>query len=222
MEDFDEFNCIGVSDDYSISMNTVLKEKPDLVFINIDTAIDNAFQFVSESNLYSYEESVFVAISAFKEKAYDTIKLGFHDFLLCPLPDLEIRKTILNFQKKKRVKKKTAICLKYYKDYRYLNTDEILFLKADNNSTEFHMSDGTIINAFKTLKTYINILPKEFSRIHKSYIVNMNYVSRIHFGKSTCSISKNNQSIPFTKNYKDIMNNMNDSLAKFTHPSSLN
>ncbi len=216
MGDFDEFYCIGVSDDYDSAMNTVLKETPSLVLINIDNTV-NPFQFVSDANLFSNISLTFIAISNQKEKAYDVIKSGFHDFLLSPTTDLEIRKTILNFQKKKLVKKKKCICLKSYKDYRYLNTDEILFLKADNNTTEFYMSDGRIIHAFKTLKTYETLLPKEFSRIHKSYIINSNYVSRIQYGKSTCSIKKSSFSIPFTKTYINTIENLNNALTQYSY-----
>lgn len=222
MSDFQEFNCLGVSQNHDNAMNMVLKRTPSLVFINIDGNLENPFQFVQEANLYSSETIEFIAISSKKENAYEAIKMGFCDFLLSPLSDLEIRKSILNFQKKKLVKKKRNICLKSYKDYQYLNTDDILFLKADNNTTEFHMSDGSVVNAYKTLKTFESILPKQFSRIHKSYIINKNFVSRIQFGKSTCSIKQNNHSIPFTDTYIEIIESMNNSLSQFTYSSSLN
>lgn len=212
-EDFQEFNCVGISDQYDSSMNCILKEAPSLVFINIDNAIENSFQLVNDLNLYSENCPVFIAISSSKEKAYDVIKNGFYDLLLNPLSDLEIRKTILKFQKKNPIKKNNKICLKSYKDYRYLNTDEVLFLKADNNTTDFYMSDGSIVNSFKTLKTYENTLPKEFLRIHKSYIINRNHVSRIQFGKLLCSIKKNSHHIPFTKTYLDNVENLKNTLS---------
>lgn len=213
-EDFQEFNCVGISDQYDSSMNCILKETPSLVFINIDSAIENSFQFVNDLNLYSEDCLAFIAISSSKDKAYDVIKNGFYDFLLNPLTDLEIRKTILKFQKKNHIKKSNKICLKSYKDYRYLNTDEVLFLKADNNTTDFYMSDGSIVNSFKTLKTYENTLHNDFLRIHKSYIINRNHVSRIQFGKLLCSIKKNSHHIPFTKTYLDNVENLKNTLLQ--------
>ncbi|MFA5297546.1 MAG: LytTR family transcriptional regulator DNA-binding domain-containing protein, partial [Lutibacter sp.] len=171
-------------------------------------------EFVNELNtLFSDDLPTFIAISSSKDKAYEVIKNGFFDFLLNPLSDLEIRKTILKFQKKNPVRSKKNICLKSYKDYQYLNTDEILFLKADNNTTDFYMSDGNIINAFKTLKTFKDLLPKNFLRIHKSYIINKNYVSRIQYGKFICTIKKNNYDIPFTKTYIENIESMKKTLS---------
>ena len=222
MNDFEDFQCIGVSNNYDDAMNTILKESPFLVFINIDETAQYPFQRVIDTNIFGSSPVEFIAISSQKHLAYNAFKTGFCDFLLFPISDLEIRKSILNFQKKKMPNKKNCICLKSYKDYQYLKTENILFLKADGNTTEFHMNDGRIVNAFKTLKVFEELLPKEFSRIHKSYIINTTFVSRIQFGKATCSIKKSNQDIPFSNTYLDVIQNMNESLSQLSFSSSLN
>lgn len=214
LKTFKDFNLIAISDDYDTAMNIILKEKPDLVFFNIDGLVENSFQFINEINLYSDYPPTFLTLSSSKEKAYDAFKSGFWGYLLKPLNELMLRKYILRYQKKKQIKSNNLICLKSYKDFQYLETDKILFLKADNNTTDFYMNDGTIISAFKTLKTYENLLPKEFLRIHKSYIINENYVSRIQYGKLRCSINKNNYNIPFTKTYLDIIEKMKNKLSR--------
>jgi DNA-binding LytR/AlgR family response regulator len=223
MEDFQDFDYIGFSQDNDIAMNTLLKETPTVVFINIDNTLKNTFQFVSDINLYSSDEVHFIGISRQKEKAFELLKLGFYDLLINPLTDLEIRKTLLSFQKKKLVKKKKKrLCLKYYNDIQYVEIDNILYLKADNNSTEFYMSDSTTINAYKTLKYFENQLPKYFSRIHKSYIINRNFVTRIQFSKSSCYIRKIECTIPFTKTYFKTIENMSQNLAQLSNTSHLN
>lgn len=199
--DFEDFRFMGTSDNEDDAMNTILKDTPLLVFINIDDTVSNPIQFVSDAHLYGMNEFIFIAISKDKAKAYDAIKMGCYDFLLSPSDELEIRKSILNFQKKKLNNRAKHICLKSYQDYRYLDINEILYLKADNNTTEFYLKDGRVVNGFKTLKAYGSSLPKEFTRIHKSYIVNTKYISRIQFGNFTCSIQRNKHSIPFSRSY---------------------
>ncbi|MBJ6367682.1 LytR/AlgR family response regulator transcription factor [Snuella sedimenti] len=218
LDDLPDFNLIGCSHDASESMNSILKDMPDLIFINIDTSIDNPFELVKETKQYLHSDSEFIAISSSKEKTYDAIKTGFFDYLLNPVSELDIRKSILRFKKKHPTKLKETICLKSYKDYRYLRTDEILFLKADNNTTDFHMLDGNTINAFKTLKAFESILPTNFLRIHKSYIVNKNYVCRVNYGKLTCTIKKNNNTLPFTKTYQE---NIDFMVNTFSRSSAL-
>lgn len=219
MEDFDEFNCIGESTSYSSALNTLLKEAPHLVFFNIDTIFKHPFQFVDELTIYSENKPILIAISSSKYKAYEVIKYGFFDFLINPMSELEIRKSILNFQKKNPFIIKNNFCIQSYKDYQYLNPDEILFLKADNNSSDFYMNDGSVICAYKTLKTFETLLPQNFLRIHKSYIINKNYVTRIQFSKSICSIKKTKHEIPFTKTYLDNVELMKNTLTPYSFHS---
>jgi DNA-binding LytR/AlgR family response regulator len=217
LENYQDFNCIGISNQYNQSLDIILKDVPNLVFFNIDNTFENPYSLIQELNSFFNEDlPLFVAISSSKDKAFEVIKNGFFDFLLNPLTDLEIRKTILKFQKKNPVKTKKNICLKSYKDYQYLDTDEILFLKADNNTTDFYMSDGNIVSSFKTLKTYEDLLPTNFLRIHKSYIINKNHVSRIQYGKLICSIKKNSHDIPFSKTYFDNVEAMKNTLSMQT------
>jgi DNA-binding LytR/AlgR family response regulator len=213
LEDLPDFTCVGIGHDYLSSMNNILKESPDIIFLNIDSEENtDPFEFAKEVNAYLKNNAEFVAISATKDKTYESIKTGFFDYLITPMTDLDIRKTVLRF-KKKRPTKSNRICLKSYKDYRYLSTDEILFLRADNNTTDFHMMDGSVTNSFKTLKTYEDILPKNFLRVHKSYIINSNYVSRVNYGDSKCSLKKHDQNVPFTKYYKNNIEQMVKTLA---------
>jgi len=219
LEDYYEFNSIGISCNYDDAMNTILKEAPDLVFFNIDNNLLNSFKFIQELNLFNNDFPVFIAISSSKDNVYEVIKNGFFDFLLNPLTELEIRKSVLKVLKKIPAQSRKNICLKSYKDYQYLKTDEILFLKADNNTTDFYMNDGTIVNAYKTLKTFENILPTNFYRIHKSYIINKNFVSRIQYGKLICTIKRNSHVVPFTKTYIGNIENINKSLSEYSYLS---
>lgn len=196
-------------------MDIALREMPNLIFINVDSARNNPFGLVKELHQYLKTNTEFIAISSSKEMTYDAIKTGFFDYLLSPITELEIRKAILRFKKKHPTKTCKTICLKSYKDYKYLSADEILFLKADNNATDLYMNDGNMISAFKTLKTFEKLLPQNFLRIHRSYIINRNYVCGVNLGKLYCTIKKSSQNVPFTKTYIDNVKQMIKSLSQF-------
>lgn len=100
--------------------------------------------------------------------------------------------------------KPLVICVKSYGDYRYIDSEDILYFEADNNSTDIHLNNGEMITAFKTLKHFENVLPQnQFLRIHNSYIININQVSRIHTGNTVCYIKNSTTKLPFSKSYKD-------------------
>ena len=219
LKDFSEFNCIGTSSNAVNAMNIILKQTPDVVFLNIDAVIEKPFEFLQELKVFKKTVPLFVAISSSKENAYAAIKSGFMDILINPLAELEIRKTVLKLQNNFPIQSRKNICLKSYKDYQYLKTDEILYLRADNNTTDFYMSDGKVINAYKTLKTFEDILPNNFYRIHKSFIINKDFISRIQYGKSTCTIKKGTHEVPFTKTYIAAIESINASLIAYSFAS---
>jgi len=96
------------------------------------------------------------------------------------------------------------ICIKSYGDYRYIDANDILYFEADNNSTDIHLNNGEMITAFKTLKHFETVLPQsQFLRIHNSYIINVNQVSRIHTGNTVCYIKNSTTKLPFSKSYKE-------------------
>ncbi len=102
--------------------------------------------------------------------------------------------------------KNNILCVKSYGDYRFIEFDDIVYLKADNNSTDIMLSTGDSITAFKTLKYFESSLPNDFVRIHNSHIINIKFVSRIHLGNSDCYLNKGKIKLPFSKSYKDNIN----------------
>ncbi len=101
------------------------------------------------------------------------------------------------------VEQPLVICIKSYGDYRYIDASDICYFQADNNSTDIHLNNGEMVTAFKTLKHFEGILSSPFNRIHNSYIVNRNYISRIHTGNAVCYIKNTTTKIPFSKSYKE-------------------
>lgn len=96
------------------------------------------------------------------------------------------------------------ICVKSYGDYRYIDSNDVLYFEADNNSTDIHLSNGEMITAFKTLKHFETVLPNtHFLRIHNSYMINIAQVSRIHTGNTVCYIKNSTTKLPFSKSYKE-------------------
>lgn len=109
--------------------------------------------------------------------------------------------------------KPLIICVKSYGDYRFIEAKDICYLQADNNSTDIHLFNGEMITAFKTLKHFEGVLASPFVRIHNSYIVNIDYVSRIHTGNAVCYIKNTTTKLPFSKSYKENVDSIINSIT---------
>lgn len=111
--------------------------------------------------------------------------------------------TIIVQQQIAAIEQPLLLCIKSYGDYRYIDAKDICYFQADNNSTDIHLNNGEMITAFKTLKHFEGVLPSPFIRIHNSYIINRNYISRIHTGNAVCYIKNSTTKLPFSKSYKE-------------------
>lgn len=217
LEDYGDFVCVAEARNSDDGLNAILKHLPDLVFVNLNERAFEYFHMITQLHQYVKDLPLVIGISKGKQYAYDALKNNFFDYWLMPYSEFDIRKTILKLRKKipKEVASQT-LCLKSYKDFQYLDTSDILYLKADNNATDFIMRDGRIISAFKTLKSFEQQLPANFIRIHQSYILNINYVSRINYGKSICALKSGKTQLPFSKSYRQNIDDLKTLLAKNT------
>ena len=75
---------------------------------------------------------------------------------------------------------------------------EIYFIEAVGNYLKIHSAKGTVLHR-EPMKEIIDALPAEFSRIHKSYIVNTQHISRIE----PFQLTIDNTKIPVSPVYKD-------------------
>lgn len=216
LDEFEEFASRGVAPEATEGLNLILKYVPDVLFINLTENGISYFQMVTELGQYVQILPILIGYSTTKDHAYNAIKSGFFDYWLTPHNEFNIRKTIMRLNKyHPKAQMPSTICLKTYNDYRYLETSEILYLKSDNNVTDFYMSNGKIITACKTLKFFETIMPKSFVRVHQSYILNSRYVSRINYGRALCTLyNGQEEELPFSRTYRYKIDALKEMLCK--------
>lgn len=204
LENFRHYSCLGVFTNNSTIIENLIKLKPQLVFIQFSSSAKSSdFSFEIVNELYQYLDVVpyFVALSDTPQYALEAIQSGFSDYLLTPLDWHRLGKCLFRFEKRVPKSSRNSICIKSYSDYQFIDLQDVIYLKADNNSTDFKLKNGKTITAFKTLKHFEKNLPFYFLRIHKSHIVNIHYVSRVHFSKSKCYLDYNEE-LPFSVSYR--------------------
>jgi DNA-binding LytR/AlgR family response regulator len=228
--EFSELNFLASADNYADGVNLILEHMPRLIFLEIDPIDKNSnlsLQMINGLLMYLKELPKIVITTKKKDFAFDCIKYEVIDYLLKPLLVIDFVKLIHKLNKintedevllvqnpsprenrnlenseSNKTKKSFILCVKSYGDHRYIDSEEICYFQADNNSTDIHLKSGEMITAFKTLKHFETVLTNPFIRIHNSYIVNRNYISRIHTGNSLCYIKKTTIKLPFSKSYK--------------------
>lgn len=231
-DSFSELEFIASATNYQDGLNIILEHIPQLIFLEIDPADKKSNLSLTLINeLYRYLKIVpkIIVTTIKKDLAFEAIQYAVTDYMLKPLVHIDFVKLILKLNKSNgeseissdkpsvvsieipkiaghreiaNSEKPLVLCIKSYGDYRYIDAKDISYLKADNNSTDIHLSNGEMITAFKTLKHFESALAYPFIRIHNSYIVNRTYISRIHNGNAVCYIKNTSTKLPFSKTYK--------------------
>lgn len=198
---FPKYSCAGIFPDDMKSIENIILLKPQLIFFSTDDS-PNAISFKVWAEMFEYLSfsTYLIVLSEQQELAFRAIQAGAADYL----NDVQLHtlgKCLARFEKRIPLQFQQRICIKSYSDYQFLKYQDIVYLKADNNTTDFKLTNGNVVVVYKTLKHFEQTLPHYFVRIHKSYIVNIHYVSRIQFGKSKCYLNFDEQ-LPFSLNYR--------------------
>ena len=98
------------------------------------------------------------------------------DTLMMPLPKPAEKNTALNGMQK--------LLIPFYDRKRTVSVDEIVRLEGSGNYTNFFLKDGTRMLVSRTLKEYETLLDGgDFVRVHKSCIVNLEFVRKFFVKK---------------------------------------
>lgn len=204
LDSFQHYFCLGKIDNDSTTIEKLIRKQPNLVFLFYDPLAKNTkFSLDTVKELFQYMEVVpyFVLLSTSPQFALKAIQSGFSDYLLLPLDWHKLGKSLVKFKKRMPPVFVPSICIKSYSDYRFIDFKDILYLKADNNTTDFILENEKTITAFKPLKHFEENLPYHFLRVHRSYIVNIHYISRVHLSKYRCYLDYN-VIVPFSASYR--------------------
>lgn len=198
---FEDYLCVGYCKNYESALQSLLIKKPDILFFHFSDEIPPSLLY--ELKEFTEYSPYVIGIHKEEKMAYSALKHNSSDFILLPLQEIEIRKSLYKFSMRQQKKDSSKLCVRSNGDYHFISLDDILYLKADNNTTDIHLLSGKVISGFKTLKYYECQLPSSFFRIHNSYVVNLDYVTRINVGKSDCYLLDNTIKLPFSRTYKE-------------------
>ena len=170
----------------------ITKHNPDLVFLDIEMPGENGFK------LFEYFKKIqFTVIftTAHKNFAIDAVKVAALDYVLKPVNFIDLQQAINLYEKKlskglihDNVEKQYKMMLPYpdvrnkvalptFTGFQLEKVNSIMYCEADQNYTKiFTIRDDSILVS-KPISFIENLLPKElFFRIHKSYLLNLNYI----------------------------------------------
>lgn len=211
-------NIAGTAGNIKSAIEEISSKNPDLIFLDIDLNPGSGFDILKQ---IPYNKYHIIFITAYNEYAIDAFRYCAVDYLLKPVnPELlieAVQKVVINKeQNKNKFLKYEELIQKYdnihelklalptHKGIIYININEIILFKGDRNYTQVHLYSGQKITSSRNLQEFENQLNSvNFFRIHKSYLINMNYVKMLHKESGYYVEMTNGYSIAVPKSRKD-------------------
>jgi two-component system LytT family response regulator len=165
----------------------------DLIFLDINFKGSSSFEIIDQ--IPASTKIVFV--TAYSEHAIRAIRSNAFDYLLKPVKEEELKECLGRFYSYKEVPSSPdMIQVKEKGLTRIFKLNEIVHLKGKGPySVIFTRTEQ--ITTVRTLKSLIPDLGSDFIRIHKSYLVNRNFIQG--FQKNKLFLT-NNVCLPVSRN----------------------
>jgi len=228
-----EIDIIGNAYNVEEGLHLISRHQPDLVFLDIEMPDGSGFDLLKQINDAKFKV-IFITAHQDNDYAITAFRFGGLDFLLKPIDADDLKEAIDRYPKGQLIRlqekqiemaKESKLALeKNERPSRLLiaTTDEIFIrkvsdiinLQADKNYTTFHFQDNrSRLIASKNIGEYelqFQSYPN-FMRIHKSHLINLNYVDKYLKGDAHL-VMNSGASLPVSKNKRELLFNRLKSL----------
>jgi two-component system, LytTR family, response regulator len=213
-----QIEVIGEASDARQAIPILHELKPQLVFLDVELPFGNAFDIL-ESCKDLYFETIFV--TAFSEYSLKALNQSAAYYLLKPVSIEELiiavnkvqehifkneifdrnKVVIENFREQQPEKRQVIVPT--VEGFELIKMEEIVRLQGNGNFTDIFLSDGSKKMASRFLKHYAEILPYPFVRVHKSHVININFVTSFNRSMGGYVVLHDKKEIYISPGYKE-------------------
>lgn len=194
----------------------IKQHKPDVVFLDIEMPEFSGFELTGFFDTVDFE---IVFVTAYSEYAVQAFEYSAVDYLLKPvqvdklkaaIEKVQTRRESHNMKQRLELLKQnmeadefSKIALPVSDGLLFVEVSNITQLQAQGAYTDVYMADGSKLLVSKKLKFFEDLLArrKSFFRIHRSHLINLNYVRKYNRLESYIEMD-NGTSIPVAKERK--------------------
>lgn len=200
------------------ALEALREQKSDLVLLDISMPGKNAIELLK---LVPGLESEIIFVTAHEEYALDAFAFSASGYLLKPVDDADLfaalNKAIGRVQNKKLAKQSTnssphftdKIGISNNHGIDYITIKDILYLESTNKCTKIVTAKSEFVSSLNLGKFQHLVDSHSFFQVHRSYIINLNYILR--YETSGLVIMNNKKEIPVSRNVKNDFLKMFDS-----------
>lgn len=206
-----EVEVLDMADSVKTGIAAIQKHNPDLIFLDVEMPYGNGFDLLDELGEVSFST---IFVTAYSNYAIKALNMSASYYILKPVDideliaavekvkeerksdDRDVFSKVLveNLQNANKLEHK--IVLPQMNGFEVIRVKEVIRIQANDNFSDFYLTDGSRKTICRTLKHYEDLLTDfNFLRIHKSHLVNLQYVKQYIKGKGGQLIMSDNSEV---------------------------
>jgi len=183
LKDFENIHIIGEADSVAAAINSIEELQPDVIFLDIQMPGESGFELLEKTKV----TAKIIFVTAYDEYAIRAFEINALDYLLKPVSPDRLRRAIerienqedIDLAKMKRLTNIDHLFLMFNNQYKFIPIKSVVCITAAGDYSELFLCDGHKGLVQKSMKEWDDRLPENFCRIHRSSIINLEYVERL-------------------------------------------
>ena len=210
-----QVELLGEAENIKEAVPLIAEKLPQLVFLDVEMPFGNAFDVLEATSEFSYET---IFITAFSQYSLQALNKSASYYILKPIDiqelilavnkvsesienRVELNRNKILLENLKLKPEKQQLILPTLQGFDVVKTEDIFRLQADGNFTQVYLIDGSKKMVCRFLKHFDDLLESPFVRVHRSHIINTDFVKSYH--KNGEIILKDGVEIEVSASYKD-------------------
>ena len=213
IQNFPDLEVVQECNDGFEGLKAIMQHKPKLIFLDVQMPKINGFEMLELIE----EPPAVIFVTAFDEYAIKAFESHAIDYLLKPFSRERFNKAVEKFLEQSHLipqqssplpetvalspQQRQRVVVKNAGKIKIIPVDDIHYLEAADDYVRIHTKEGGFLKN-KTMAHFEQVLDSNlFVRTHRSYIVNVQQITRIdpYEKESYVAILKNSKQVPVSK-----------------------
>lgn len=212
LHEFNNISVVAEADDVDSALIEIEKHNPDVIFLDIQMPGKSGFDLLNSMDV----TAKVIFVTAFDEFAIRAFEINALDYLLKPINPERLQDSIERLEQNKNEEESNLnllnfddhLLLNINSKLKFIKIDSIVSISAAGDYSNIVYADGKKGLTLKTMKEWEKRLPpKYFCRIHRSNIVNLNFIEHLEeWFNNSYKVYLNNSSEPLVMSRRYVAN----------------